>query len=121
MLGSRKDQPSHRLFSESLCSLQGQLTGWKSWGDCHRSHQLWQDLRLTCFICKMDLRISHGPDMVAQTFNSRTREVEAGRFLCILGQPGVQRKLQANQGYIVSLSQNIFKKIKRGTDVVSQW
>lgn len=81
MLGSRKDQPSHRLFSESLCSLQGQLTGWKSWGDCHRSHQLWQDLRLTCFICKMDLRISHGPDMVAQTFNSSAWEGGKGRCI----------------------------------------
>jgi hypothetical protein len=37
--------------------------------------------------------------MVAHTFKPSTKEVEAGRFLWVWGQPAVQSEFQDNQGY----------------------
>ena len=35
--------------------------------------------------------------------NPSTQEAEAGRFLWILGQPGLPNELQLSQGYLVKL------------------
>ena len=39
-----------------------------------------------------------GQAVVAQAFNPSSQEAEAGRSLCIQGQPGLQSEFQDNQG-----------------------
>ena len=52
--------------------------------------------------------------MVTHTFNHSTREAEAGRYLLVLGQPGLQSEFQDNRGHIEKQNkkQNKNKQIK---------
>jgi len=51
-----------------------------------------------------------GPDMVAHVFNPSTQEAEAGVYLWVQGQPGLQREFQDIQGYLerTFLKKNFF-------------
>ena len=48
--------------------------------------------------------------MVVHAFNPSTWEAEAGRSLCVQGQPGLQSQFQASWSYRETLSQKYKKK-----------
>ena len=68
-------------------------------------------LSLSCL-----LKNCRGLSMVAHTFDPNTWEAEAGGFLWIRGQPGLQSEVQNNQDYTEKLSQNASKQASKQTN-----